>query len=140
MQILSFFNTICWKTFFSPWMLWTPLLKIIWSCRWKCISGLSILFLGLYVCLYSSTTWFDCCSFVISFEIQSVRIQRPPNLFFFVKIISAFWEPLKFHMNLWMDFLFLLQKNVIRIFTVILPHLYISLGNTDILTILNLPI
>lgn len=79
----------------------------------------------------------DQYGFIVSLKSRSVS---PSVLFlFFSKILLAIWGPLRFHMNFKMGFS-ISAKNSIEIFMVIVLTLETSLGSTDILTVLSVPI
>ena len=76
-------------------------------------SGLCIVFLGLYVCLYACTTYFNDCRYFKYFVISSVWCFQ---VLFFLKIALAIWGALWFHMKLWekevkLNFVFPIKPN-----------------------------
>lgn len=56
---------------------------------------------------------FDYQSFIVSFEMRSVRLSM---IFFFCRVVLAIWHPLKFPVNFRM-FFSLFPENVIGILT-----------------------
>ena len=59
------------RAFFFHWMLWAPLSEIIWPYMKGFVSGLSVPLVHMSVFM-PEPHYFDYCSFVVSFETQSV--------------------------------------------------------------------
>ena len=76
---------------------------------------------------------FGYSSFEVSFGIRKYEASNFVSFFF--KIVLTFQGPLKFCVNVSMDFSNSENKKVIRIFTRIALNLYVSLGSMSILTI-----
>ena len=96
----------------------------------------SIFFIIQYVCFYVCTILFDDYSFVIQF---GNRKHDPASFEFFLKIVLANQDLLKFHIN-FRIVCSISVKSVIEILTGIALNLQITLGSVGILTILILPI
>ena len=76
---------------------------------------------------------FGYSSFEVSFGIRKYEASNFVSFFF--KIVLTFQGPLKFCVNVSMDFSNSENKKVIRIFTRTALNLYVSLGSMSILTI-----
>ena len=97
-EISNFPNIICQRNcpFPSDSILVSQLWSI-WPYVWGFISGLSSLFIGLYITIFMPIPHcFNYYSFVVKFEVRKSDI---PIFSFFFKIIVALCGPLRFHMN-----------------------------------------
>lgn len=89
--------------------------------------------IGLHFIFMPVPHCFNCCSFVMCFEIRTSEISK------FVLLFQNWFGYFGVHINFRMNFSFLCE-NAIEIVTGVALNLQVALGSTDILTILSFPI